>query len=212
MKVAKATKADQDQLIQNNITETRELIATTKKDETLCSELKNLAFDTKALDDGEALGEAAQGKFTLRQQAIGHIDTANSVLVSADGVVMKRATDFREVVRLCFKDDASRRALGATGKLPGDKQKLVTLLRASLATAQTPPYAAEMARRSYDAAGCALALAEVDALDSALHQRDAAVLAGTRVTSERNADYAALRAWRTDFNRAHKRARARLGR
>ena len=212
MEKSKATRADQDQLIQNFITETRELIATTKKDAPLLGELKNLAFDDAALDDGEKRGETAQGAFAIRQQVIGEIDAENAALVAADAVVLRRATDYREIVRLCFKEPAARRALGATDRLPGDKQKLVTLLRASLATAQTAPYAPEMSRRSYDAAGCAAALAEVDALDDAISRRNAAVRKGTLATSERNAAYAALRAWRTDFNRAHKRAAARLGR
>jgi hypothetical protein len=206
------TRETQDQVLQNFITETLELIETTRQDRPLLIELHKLAFSIEELDRGVGKAERTQGSFTLRQQAIGHEDGHNVTVSAAEAVLIKRATDYRETVRLGFKDMASRRALGAVGKLPADKQGLITYLRASLTIAMSAPYAEEMARYSYDSATCEAALAEVDALDRALALRASAVNAGVQATARRNADYKDLRTWRADFNRALKRAKARLGR
>jgi hypothetical protein len=206
------TRETQDQVLQNFITETLELIQTVKTDRPLLVELDKLAFSVEELNQGTAKAERSQGSFTLRQQSIGHEDGFNVTVSAAETVLTRRATDFRETVRLGFKDMASRRALGAVGKLPTDKQALITYMRASLTIAMSAPYAETMTRYSYDSATCEAALAEVDALDQALALRASAVNAAVQATARRNADYKELRAWRTDFNRALKRAKARLGR
>ncbi len=209
-KKPKLSEADQDQLIQDFITETSQLIAIIKKEPGLLPELARLAFDEAELTNGEDLALTAQNSFTERQEAIGTLDAKNAALEKADKLVNKRGTDFRDVVRLGFSDAAALRALGVTGRLPEDRQKRITQLRASFATAAKPPYAAEMTRRSYDTAELALATADVNALDTALTNRDAAARASVAATAARNTDYKALRAWRTSFNRAIKRARTRL--
>ena len=209
-KSAKQKDADQDQVIQNFVTETSQIIATTKKEPEILPQLARLAFDEAELTHGEDLAITLLNSFASRQQAIADLDTKNAVLTSADAVVAKRAKDFRDVVTLSFADAASRRALGAIGRLPEDRQKRLTLLRTAFATAATAPYATEMTRRSYDAAELAAATADLDMLDSALTDRDASQRTAVAATATRNTDYKTLREWRIKFNRALKRARERM--
>ena len=210
-KKPKLTDAEQDRLIQGFITETAELIATIKKEPAILPHLVRLGYDEAELTNGEDLALTAQNSFTARHEANGVLTIKNTALEAADKVIAKRNTDYREVVRLAFQDADSRQILGATGVLPRDRQQLVTHMRTHFATAAKPPYAAELAHRGYDAAEFAAANAEVDALESALTDRDAAAQAAKDSTGTRNTDYKALRAWRTNFNRAIKRARARMG-
>jgi hypothetical protein len=211
VKKPRATPADQDREIQNFITQEKERIIATKQDPLLLAELLRLGVDEAFLTTGEDLVLSAQDAFTLRQQAIGRRDAANNAVERAHTLVLTRYTDFREVVRLAFPDAPSRRALSTTGAVPRDKQKLVTQMRASLATAQTAPYAAELSRRSYNAAGCATATAEVDALDQALATRTAVLQQAVASTATRDAIYKQLRTWSSTFHRALKRAKARRG-
>jgi hypothetical protein len=208
-KKPKLTEAEQDQLIQGFITETAELIATIKKDAAILPHLHRLGFDEAELTVGEDLAIMSQNSFAARHEALSTLHIKNTAVAAADQVVQRRNTDYRDVVRLAFTDTDSRRMLGAIGVLPRDRQQLITHMRSSFTTAAKPPYAAELARRSYDTAELARASAEVEALDNALTDRDAAARAAVAATAARNTDYKALRAWRTSFNRALKRAQAR---
>jgi hypothetical protein len=210
-KKPRLTEAEQDRLIQGFITEASELIATIKKEPLILPHLARLGFNEAELTTGEDLALTAQNSFSGRHEAIGNLNLKNAALEAADKVVAKRNTDYREVVRLAFKDTNARQMLGATGVLPRDRQQLITHMRTSFTAAAKPPYATELTRRGYDAAELAAANGEVDALAATLTDRDAAVQAAKDSTVTRNTDYKALREWVSGLNRAIKRARARMG-
>ena len=204
------TRAVQNQRIQNFITEASQAIATAKQDNQLLLTLTALGYDEAELTTGEDLALTAQNSFTLRQQALGNLDAAHASIEATAKIFHDRCTDFRDVVRLAFTDSASLQALGVSGKLPFDRQSLITKMRASFATAAQEPYATALTRRSYGIATLATATAELTALDTALSTRAMVVQQAVAATTLRDSDYKALKTWMTGFQRALIRAKKRL--
>ena len=204
---AKATRAEQDQRIQNDITQYVQDIQAVRDDPALAAALSDLGFDSAALTEGEGHTTDAQSAYTHRQRAMGAEEAALKTTLQADETARRRYVHYRDVVRIAYpRDPAARKALGATGIVPKDRQKLVTLARAAYQSAGQPPYAASLGKRGYNAAGLGAAAMLLDSLDSAAAALTAASRAAVEATSARNDAYRTLTEWGIPFRAAIRRA------
>lgn len=205
---SKAGRAEQDQKIQNDITQFLQDIQAVRDDTELATALSELGFDDTALTEGEALSATAQSAYTQRQVAMGTEEAALQTVLQADETARRRFVHYRDVVRIAYpRDPAARKALGATGIVPKDRQKLVTLARAAYQSALQAPYAPSLAKRGYNAAGLGAAEALLDSLDSATAALTAASRAAVEATTARNAAYRSLTDWGIPFRAAIRRTR-----
>ncbi|WP_395145524.1 hypothetical protein [Armatimonas sp.] len=204
----RAPRAEQDQRIQNDITQYVQDIQAVRKDTALAAGMTELGFDSAALADGQAHAASAQSAYTHRQTAMGAEEAALKIATDADETARRRYVHYRDVVRIAYpRDPAARKALGATGIVPKDRQKLVTLARAAYQGALQPPYAEALAKRGYNAAGLGAAELLLDSLDSATAALTAASRAAVEATTARNDAYSTLTAWGVPFRAAIRRAR-----
>ena len=204
----KATRADQDQRIQNDITQYVQDIQAVRDDTALAAALSELGFDSAALDEGDTHAVSAQSAYTQRQIAMGAEEASLKIATDADETARRRFVHYRDVVRIAYpRDPASRKALGATGSVPKDRQKLVTMARAAYQSAGQAPYAAALAKRGYNAASLGAAELLRDSLDSATAALTAASRAAVEATTARNDAYRTLTDWGTPFRAAIRRAR-----
>lgn len=204
----KVTRADQDQRIQNDITQYVQDIQAAQGDTALAEALTELGFDTAALDEGDTHATSAQSAYTQRQTAMGAEEAALRTALQADETARRRYVHYRDVVRIAYpRDPAARKALGATGIVPKDRQKLVTMARAAYQSAGQAPYAAALAKRGYNAASLGAAELLLDSLDSATAALTVASRAAVEATTARNDAYSTLTEWGVPFRAAIRRAR-----
>jgi len=191
--------AEQDQEVANFITETRQMIESARDDAVIAPLLAARGYDAASLAKGLALQQTAQSTFTLRQTAMAAQKGASAAAEGALAAARSAYVDFRETARATFSDSNARTALGLTGKIPEDLQKLITTARASYTAAQSAPYQATLATYGFPAATIASALAALDALSTADKAQNAAIAAAVKATSDRDAAVKALQQWAKQF-------------
>lgn len=197
VKPSRTPRADYDQKLANDITEAGTLIGNALENPAVLAELSYSEAEVQA---GLALQVAAQNAFTDRQNAQG---TASARRRARD-LVLTKVTDefraFRTTVRSTLPASALT-PLGASGRLPVDLQKLITLVRSAYETARTPAYLPALEQRKIT--GPILAARMVDAenlerLDGQFKAADKTATAATRVRDEAGD---ALRTWVSKFRK-----------
>jgi hypothetical protein len=192
-------RADQDQVIANLITETRQMIEIARDDPAIAPVLAGRGYDAAALAAGLALQQAAQDAYTARQIAMAAQQQAAATAADALAAARAAYTDFRETARSTFSDPNVRTALKVTGVIPEDLQKFLTAARASYTAAQSAPYQATLATYGFPAETLASAVAALDALSEAYKSQKAIGKDAVQATSDRDAAVKALNQWAKQF-------------
>lgn len=124
-------REQQDRVIANGITQSRQVLKTLVDDGDLRSALLPKGYDTQEISIGQSLQIAAQTTFNERQRAMGEQDAAQIALTDLVTAARNNYTDFRRVARVRFKAPSDRVKLGQVGNMPDDLQEFVTLATAS---------------------------------------------------------------------------------
>jgi len=186
-------RADQDQKIADQIAADGQYLETVKTDAEILEILAARGYDAAKLDDGSTLQRDAQAAFTRRQVAMAAQSRATAGLSGNTATAREMYLDFRETVRAITDFTASdRAALKAGGVVPDDKQKMITLARASYQAAQAEPFASILATYGYPPDAIAAALAALDAYAAADTDQNSAIGSAAKATTDRNAAVTAL--------------------
>lgn len=210
----KGRRADYDQALANDITDAGALIENALDNPDV---LEALSYSEDELREGLALQEEAQDKFAKRQKAQGVASAKKAARDELLDPVREDFTAFRTTVRNSFPVTALA-ALGASGLMPADLQKLITVMRSAYATAQTADYEPTLAKRKLGLTvlkARAKAAENLEKLDRAYKAADKAA---TAATTARNAAGEAMRKWTATFRkqaksdlRRHPELKAKLG-
>jgi len=195
-----AERAEFDQRLANELTAAATLLGAALGSPEV---LAQLSYTEAEIEEGMALHAAAQAAFNLRQQAV---STASTKLKAREALFETVRDDFgayRATVQANLPA-SNRTALGAGGRVPGDLQKFITLLRSAYAAAQQAPYAETLAKRKLTAAVLTARLTTVAELEALDGQAKAADKAATAATQARDKAGATLRKWVGDFRKQAK--------
>lgn len=196
-KPAKGGRADYNQKLANDITAAGALLTNAVNAPDV---LAALSYSESEVQAGLELQVAAQVAFGDRQQAQG-IATARRI--ERDALFVK-ATDefkaFRTTVQNSLPEE-THVPLGATGRLPADLQKLVTLIRASYEAAQMPAYLPLLEKRKLTGAMFIARVADAESLERLDGQFKAADKTATALTAARDEAGEKMRAWISKFRR-----------
>ena len=195
-----AERAEFDQALANELTQSATLLGTALGSPAV---LAQLSYTQAEIEEGVALHAAAQGAFSVRQQSV---STARTKLGARDTLFDTVRDDFaayRATVQANFPPSV-RTALGAGGRIPGDLQKFITLLRSAYAAAQQPAYADTLSKRKLSAAVITARLAQVSELESLDGQAKAADKGATAATKARDTAGKTLRQWIGAFRKQAK--------
>jgi hypothetical protein len=146
------------------------------------------------------LSLAATQTFDARQTAQG---TAGAKRVLRDALLGNLIDDFkafRTTVQNSFPP-AARTPLGASGSIPADIQKRITLMRGAYTTAQTADFAPTLAKRKLTVPLLKARLAQLDELEKFDREFKAADKGATATTKARDAAGEAMRAWTAKFRK-----------
>lgn len=160
----RASRALQDQVIQNYLIEARSFLQTASTDPEIRPVLETHGYDDAEFALGFALAKTALDAFGTRQTGAGAQDQASGDLQTAIAAAREDYAAFREIARGVFPRQEDRVTLALTGTVPHDFQKFVTLAHTSYANAGHAPHAARLAKRGYPAARLSTLLASLEAL------------------------------------------------
>lgn len=200
----RASRAEQDQIIANNITDAAQMIETAKTDAELRPFLDAKGYDGAELDKGAAFHAAAQAAFNERQKASGKQKEATAQAAAAEEAARRTYADFRDTSRAVFLAKADQAKLGLNGKVPSDLQKFITAARASYNAAKDEPYASKLAKRGFKASDNTNAEAGLQTLSTAGGEQTKAIAEAQQATKNRDAAFAALVDWVGEFKRIAK--------
>ncbi|WP_395090110.1 hypothetical protein [Armatimonas sp.] len=202
----KRKNSEQDQRIQNDITETAVMLQNIESDSELKSALNGAGIDDDELDLGKAKQTASQDGYNTRQDSIGAEESANNTLKVVWPIIEAEAIDIREVLRARFSDSGNRRALGIVGNLPQDRQKTITVMRATYSECKKPEYQTILSKSGYGISAIDEYLGNLTTAENAISAARKAVADGKRATTLRNAAIKDLRQWVSMVKRIAKRA------
>lgn len=195
-----AERAEFDQALANELTLSATLLGAALGSPAV---LGQLSYTQAEIEEGVALHATAQGAFNVRQQSV---STARTKLEARDTLLDTVQDDFgafRATVQANFPPIV-RTALGASGRVPNDLQKFITLLRSAYAAGQQPAYAETLAKRKLPAAVITARLAQVSELESLDGQAKAADKGATAATKARDTAGKTLRQWIGAFRKQAK--------
>ncbi len=195
------TYASQDQALANRINQYRGALILARDSSELLSLLQPRGYDDAALAAGIALCDAAQVAFTARQSAQAAQQAAQLAEQAARQVARDGFQDFRKIARAVFRaDPAAQTALGATGRVPSDQEKFLTLATAAYAAVlEHSDYLAALTQRGLDQSVIQAEQAKLEALVQANAAHEVAKAAAMRATAERNAAAKAMDDWWAQF-------------
>ncbi len=148
------------------------------------------------------LADALQSAFDQRQLAIDAAAAAQTALDTADQSARDGYKNFRKIVNGVFKTNATARtALGADGRIPGDREKFTTTAQTVYdAALARSTYLTALAKRGYDEAALTAEVAKLTALTAANATFKAADKAATEATAQRKAAARAFDLWWAEFS------------
>ncbi len=187
--------AEQDQRVANEISEASVLIEMLDRDPALAARIGKTGVSKKQLTEAKALQATAQADFTARQSKMGLADSEITAAKNLHATNEKDYADFRVILRQSGLTAAQRTALGLDGKIPQDRQKLLTQLRASYTEARKPIYRATLDAEGYTIAALDALLASASLLDTRTASARQAIGDAQAATEARNRSTAALRRW-----------------
>ena len=145
----KRKNSEQDQHIQNDISEAAIMLQNIESDEELKTLLNAAGIDEEELNIGKEKQNSSQTGYNDRQDAIGTEENAANTLKILWPMVEAEAIDIREVLRARFLSSGDRRALGIVGNLPQDRQKSITVMRATYSECKKPQYQMILSKSGY---------------------------------------------------------------
>ncbi|MBI3741815.1 MAG: hypothetical protein HY257_08685 [Chloroflexi bacterium] len=194
-------RAAQDQAIANDITQIRTALTAAQNHADAKAMLTPRGYDDPAIAEGLAKCDAAQSGYNARQSADADEAQARDTLSAADAATRDGFDGFRTIARAVFKDDAAAlQALGATGRVPTDREGFITFANAAYdTTLSRANYQSALSKRGYNPTALNTEKAKLSALTSANATHDAASAATTRATAQRDAAIQDLRKWWGEF-------------
>jgi hypothetical protein len=166
----------------------------------LAAALETRGYDTARLAQGHALRAAAQNAFVARQQAIGVQREAVAQLAVALVAARRAFVDYRITARSLLMSPADRARLDLDRMIPVDAEVFVSVARTSYTTALlTPTLAAQLSAYGYPAERLQAALAQLDAVATALHEADMARSQAQQATLARQVAERELGLWLNRF-------------
>lgn len=202
----KRKNSEQDQRVQNDITETAVMLQNIKSDSELKTNLEAAGIDDDELTIGEARQDAAQTSYNARQDAIGAEESANNALKTLWPIIEAEAIDIRELLRARFLDSGARRALGIVGNLPQDRQKAITVMRATYTECKKSEYQAILAKSGYPVSTLDTRLDHLTDAENTIAAARKAAADAKRATEQRNSAIKELRQWVAMVKRIAKRS------
>lgn len=213
-KPGKGRRSDYDQALANDISETGALIEAALEDEAV---LAVLSYTQEELEEGLALKTAAQKAFEARQTAQGVAGTKKAARDELLEGVMDDFTAFRTTVQNSLPPEA-RTPLGASGVVPTDLQKRITLMLGGYTTAQKADFAPALAKRKLTTAIFVARVKQVEQLEKLVKGFSTAEKGATAATKARDTAGEAMRKWAAKFRkqaksdlRHHPELKAKLG-
>ena len=203
---AKAQRAEQDQQIANDITETAEMIGVTQKDAAIATAMAGKGYDDEELTVGLGLQGAAEAAFGERQKAMAKQEAGALAFTLADKSARQSYADFRETARVKYAAAADQTALGLKGAVPRDLQKFITTAKSSYQAAFAQPYCAELAKAGLTPEQITERITALGTLKSLNEDLRVDEGAATAATKTRNAAYKAMMKWVRGFRRMAKMA------
>jgi len=194
-------RSSQDQALANRINQYRTTLTTAQANPELLDLLRPRGYDEVAFGVGLSRCDAAQTTFTARQNAIADRQEAAAAEKAARQAARDGFTDWRKTVRAVFRTNpAAQTALGATGRVPADQEKFLTLANASYTTAlENSDYQTALTNRGYDPPAIQAEQAKLQALLQTSAAHEAAKGAAVRATAERDAAAKAMDEWWFEF-------------
>jgi len=198
---ARRGRANQDQALANRINQYRNALAAVQANAELGALLAPRGYDAAAIAAGVGLCDAAQTGFNVRQEAQAGQLQASVAMQSALKAARAGFDDFRKIARAIFKTDpAAQSALGATGRLPDDREKFQTAAAAAYAVALGhDAYLTALGKRGFGQAALAAEQVKLAALTQANAANETAQAAARRATIERDAAAKSLDGWWAEF-------------
>jgi hypothetical protein len=190
-------RAEFDQALANELTESATLLGAALASPEV---LAQISYTQAEIEEGVALHASAQGAFNVRQQSVSTARAKLEARGALYGIVRDDFSAYRATVQANFPATV-RTALGASGRVPTDLQKFITLLRSAYAAAQQPAYADTLAKRKLTSAVITARLAQVSELESLDGQAKAADKGATAATKTRDTAGKALRQWIAAFRK-----------
>lgn len=195
------TYASQDQDLADRINLYRGVIILARTRPELLGPLRLRGYDDNAFAAGIARCDAAQTTFTARQNAQAVQQEASALEKIARKTARDGFSDFRKIVRAVFQTNpAAQTALGATGRVPADLEKFLTLATAAYTSAlQHPDYLPALTQRGLDQTAIQTEQTNLETLIQANAAHETAKALAIRATAERNAAAKDLDAWWSQF-------------
>ncbi len=191
----RATRADQDKMLAQEIDLAAVFIAELEADPARRAKIGKMGLSDRKLADGKGLQATAQSDFGARQGAMGTVEQDVDAAKAWEKTDRKSYADIRVVLRDALPDAGARTALGLDGVISTDRQTFITQARTSYMEAKKPRWRTLLDSEGYTIAALDAALARLAALDSLTATAEKSKKAAKDATEARNASYRALRRW-----------------
>jgi hypothetical protein len=186
-------RSDQDSQIKNDLTAWKNVLDTLHADTAAMTALTTRGQGEAKFSLLYALQGTAQMDYNARQDRLDSISGGQRVFVEARMAATVRFGDYRNTVQVLYMDSKTRTALGASGRMPMDIDKLVTQARAAYATAKNAPYITILSANGYDEAKLTESEALLTTLTTARTSLNGLTAAAQGATQKRDDSYKALR-------------------
>lgn len=191
----RATPADQDQRIANDITEAETFLGVIAADSELITLLSTRGIDSAELATANTLLQSAKDTFTQRQSKLGAETSAFTSVTQQEAPINKDFADFRVLCRKRLTEKGAQQALGLTGRVPTDRQKRITLIRTAYTEAKKAEHRVQLDKLGYTVAELDRLLSTVQSFEATIETARRATGAAQQATEARNAAIKALREW-----------------
>jgi len=151
-------------------------------------------FNEVELNKGRSLFVTAQTQFAARQEALGVATLAMKARDLAFEMAMDEFRAYRTTVQVNYRE-AERANLGASGRIPTDRDKFITVARAAYTTAVREPYLSVLAGFGFTQERLTNALGVLDKFVAAEAAYTSAVGKARAATETRDIAANALKGW-----------------
>ena len=190
----------------NDISAALTMIETARDDGDIQALIGPKGYAVDDLNDAlDNLQAPAQAAFNARQTAIGVATRATENLSKMEAEERKDFTDYRETARAVFTEKTDWTSLGLNGVAPKDLQQFLTAAKASYDAGKKAPYTAGLTKRGYSPAAIDAQLAGIKSVSDLVKTQGLAAGAAQKATATRDAAYANLKAWVSEFRKIVKR-------
>ena len=198
-KKSRSPRSTQNQLAANEVTQAAELLKKVLSMPEVLALIAKRGYDEAELAVGQNLHARALEGFEKRHSSLGAAQEAKARRDAAEAAARAEFEDYRATVRARFEDTATRKALGADGKVPPDLQKFVTAATAAYQAALKSSHAAWLAKRSFTAERLNGGLAQLAGLIELQANFSTGKGKASGATDERDTSVSELNTWMREF-------------